>query len=369
MVRLISALAAGLAIIVFSSHLSSFLVKGTRQLCTVFLGWAHAAPDAEHVKGPSKILATLDGQPITEKEAEEATGALLHQARISLYEAQRMGVEEVIAKRLLEREAKRRGITLERLLDTEVYAKVGEISPEEVKAFHTQNQARIQQPLEKVAKEIERHLKNQQAASRRASLVNELKKQSKIRFLLDPPRISVSDTGPSKGPATAPVTIVEFSDFQCPACARSQSVLKRVLDTYGDKVRLVYRDFPADGAHREARQAAEAARCAEEQGKFWEYHDKLFAHQQALQVADLKRYAEEVGLDGKVFEACLTSSKFKETIAKDIQAAQKAAVGGTPAFFINGRPLLGALPFEAFQQYIDEELERVAPPKVESKVP
>lgn len=351
------------------ARLRCAIVAGLALIWTAFPAAGHSARDAAPVKESSEILATLDGQPITEEMAEAASGALLHQARASLYEAQRMAAEEAIAKILLEREAKRRGITLEKLLDTEVTAKVGEISPQELKDFYTQNQARIQQPFEKVAKEIERHLKNQRAASWRASLVNELKKQSKIKFLIDPPRMGIAAIGPSKGPATAPVTIVEFSDFQCPACARSQSVLKRVLDTYGDKVRLVYRDFPADGVHQQAREAAEAARCAEEQGKFWEYHDKLFANQQSLQVAALKKYADEVGLNGKVFESCLISSKFKETIAKDIQAAQKAAVGGTPAFFINGRPLLGALPFEAFQQYIDEELERVAPPKVESKIP
>jgi len=324
-------------------------------------GWAHAAAGAEPQKEAGEVLATVDGEPITEAAVGDAARAAIQQAKTALYEARRRAAEEVIGNMLLEREAKRRGIILEQLLDAEVYSKVGQISSQEVKDFYTANQARIRQPFETVAPEIERYLKNQRAASWRVSLVNVLKKRSKIAFLIEPPRVRVNATGPSKGPATALVTIVEFSDFQCPFCAEAVPILKQVADTYGDKVRIVYRDFPIDAIHPQARKAAEAARCAQEQGKFWEYHDKLFANQQALGVEALNKYTEEVGLNGNAFAACLSSAKVREAVERDIQDGQKAGVGGTPTFFVNGRPFVGVPSFDIIRTVIDEELQRVAP--------
>lgn len=345
------------------------MVAGLALSCTLFPGWALAEAGAGPPKESSEVLATVDGEPITEAAAGDTARAAIHQAKTALYDARRRAAEEVIGNILLEREAKRRGITLEQLLVAEVYSKVGQIPPQEIKDFYTANQARIQQPLEKVAPEIERYLKNQRAASWRASLVNELKKGSKIAFLIEPLRVRVSVTGPSKGPASTPVTIVEFSDFQCPFCARAVPVLKQVSDTYGDQVRIVYRDFPLDTIHPQARKAAEAARCADEQGKFWEYHDKLFANQQALGVEGLNKYAEELGLDRKAFAACLTSSKVREAVERDVQDGQKAGVRGTPTFFVNGRPFAGVPSFDAIRSVIDEELQRGEPRNIQSKAP
>lgn len=325
-----------------------------------------AAADLQH--GAGEVLATVDGVPITEAGLGDAARAAIHQAKTGLYEARRKAAEEAVGTILLEREARRRGVTLEQLLDAEVYSKVGQISPQEVKDFYVANQARIRQPLERVGPEIERHLKNQRAASWRAALVSELRKGSTIALLIDPPRVRVGASGPSRGPATAPVTIVEFSDFQCPFCAQAGPILRKVADTYGDRVRIVYRDFPLD-THVQARKAAEAARCADEQGKFWEYHDTLLANQQALDVDALKNYAEQLGLDVTAFSACVTSSKFRNAVDDDRQEGQRLGIGGTPTFFVNGWSFVGVPSFDAIRAVIDEELQRVAARESRPKTP
>lgn len=165
-----------------------------------------------------------------------------------------------------------------------------------------------------------------------------------------------ADDDPVKGPNSAKVTIIEFSDFQCPFCGRAQATLNQIQDTYGDDVKFVFRDFPL-GFHENAQKSAEAAECAHEQGKFWEYHDLLFENQEALAVTDLKGYAAELDLDTKQFNECLDSGKYEEEVKSDMDDGIAAGVKGTPAFFINGRSIVGAQPFANFKKVIDEELE------------
>lgn len=171
------------------------------------------------------------------------------------------------------------------------------------------------------------------------------------------------DDDPMKGDKNAKVTIVEFSDFQCPFCEKFYSetlpsLLKEYVDT--GKVRLVYRDFPLSSIHPYAQKAAEASECADEQGKFWEYHNKLFENQAALDVTSLKKYAADLKLNTATFNDCLDSGKMMGEVTKDAADAQAAGVSGTPGFFINGRFLGGAYPFESFKTIIDEELAKVS---------
>src|SRR5262249_27773904 len=158
------------------------------------------------------------------------------------------------------------------------------------------------------------------------------------------------------GAEKAPVTIIAFSDYQCPYCKRAHATVEQVMKTYGDKVKLVYRDYPLP-FHENARPAALAAACANAQGKFWEFHQKLWGASD-LSTANLKAMAGEVGLDQKKFDECLDKQEFKAVIEKDIADGAAVGVTGTPAFFINGRMLSGAQPFEKFKQVIDEELAR-----------
>jgi protein-disulfide isomerase len=154
------------------------------------------------------------------------------------------------------------------------------------------------------------------------------------------------------------VTIVEFSDFQCPFCQRVAPTLKRVRDAYGDRVRIVWKDFPLTSIHPQAFKASEAAQCAHEQGKFWDYHDRLFANQQALQVESLKKYAADAGLDAARFGSCLDTAKYAERVQAQMGAGTELGVNSTPAIFINGRLLSGAQPYETFTAVIEEELQR-----------
>src|SRR5436309_2842471 len=163
---------------------------------------------------------------------------------------------------------------------------------------------------------------------------------------------------PFLGPVAAPVTIVEFSDFQCPFCKQVVPTLTQVRSRYGEKVKLVYRDFPIDGLHPQARKAAEAARCAQDQGKFWDYHDALFANAPKLSLEQLKAYAQQVGLDLPSFERCLASGAHAAAVQKSVDEGIRLGVTGTPAFFINGEFVSGAQPVESFARVIERELAR-----------
>lgn len=160
-----------------------------------------------------------------------------------------------------------------------------------------------------------------------------------------------------KGNPQAKVTIIEFSDFQCPFCGRAEPTLKQIFETYGDGVKLVYKNYPLP-FHEYAQDAAIAALCAKDQGKFWEYHDTLFKNQESLKITDLKKYASDLGLKTQDFNTCLDSKKYKDQVQADLAEGNRAGVSGTPAFFINGRPLSGAQPFDSFKAVIDEELKK-----------
>lgn len=164
------------------------------------------------------------------------------------------------------------------------------------------------------------------------------------------------DDDPSLGPATAPVTIVEFSDFQCPFCARSAPVLKELLSKYPDQVRLVYRDFPIETIHSNAIDAALAAECADEQGAFWNMHDALFADQDALDIASLEEHARQIGLDMPKFTECLSTQRYLDEVRQDMADGRSYGVGGTPTFFINGYRLVGAHDLSVFEQQIEQAL-------------
>jgi len=165
-----------------------------------------------------------------------------------------------------------------------------------------------------------------------------------------------ADDDPSLGSENAPITIVEFSDFQCPYCARfEQDTFPELKSRYIDTglVKIVFRDFPLTSIHQYAQKAAEASECADEQDKFWEYHDLLFSNQNALEVSSLKGYAFSIGLDTQQFDSCLDSGKYKDEVQKDMEDGISYGVTGTPAFFVNGKLLTGAQPFSEFERLIN----------------
>ena len=212
--------------------------------------------------------------------------------------------------------------------------------------------------LDQVRAPIRNLLTQERAQTRREEFLEGLKKNTPVTITLDPPRQAVDEAGrPAQGPEGAPIEMIEFSDFQCPYCLKANPTVMQVLKTYGDRIRFVYRNFPLPN-HPNARPAAEAAQCANEQGKFWPYHDRLFALGGRLSDEDLKRAATDSGVDTAKFDNCVATHKYKADVDADVAAGEAAGVDGTPAFFINGRVLTGAQPFEAFKQIIDEELAR-----------
>jgi protein-disulfide isomerase len=276
------------------------------------------------------------------------------------YQVRRQALEGLLRKRAFDEKAKAKGVTTEELVNQEIVAKLPEPADEEIRALYERAKAGGQPlpPLDQVKGEIAKYIKNQKGQGALAEYYDGLKKEMSIEVLLppyEPPKVAVDATGPSKGPANAPVTIVEFSDFECPYCVKAHATVKDLLAAYPEKIRLVYRDFPLPN-HSKAPKAAEAAHCAADQGKYWEMHDKLFASADKLEPTDLKTHARSIGLDGGKFDKCLDSSEKAKTVEMHKKAGDDVGVSGTPAFFINGRQLAGAQPLEAFKAIVDQEL-------------
>jgi protein-disulfide isomerase len=209
--------------------------------------------------------------------------------------------------------------------------------------------------LEAIKDQLVQAMVNQQRRTSVQKVVEELRTAANLKIDLPAPRVEVAATGPARGPANAKVTIVEFSDFQCPYCSQAFGTIEELMQQYAGKVKLVFRQFPLP-IHPQAEKAAEASLCAADQGKFWEFHDLLFKNQRKLDLADLKAHAASAGLDATKFAQCLDSGEKKKLVDQDLEAGQAAGVNGTPAFFINGVFLNGALPLEEFKKVIDPEL-------------
>jgi protein-disulfide isomerase len=310
----------------------------------------------------SEPLAEVDGEVITAEEVEKALAGQLRKLEDQIHVLKRQKVEALIGEQLLAREAARRGIPVSTLLDAEVTSKVGLVTEQEIEAFYRANKARFRADEATAREQIRALLQNQKLAAQREAFVQSLRSKANVVVHLKAPpvfRAEVSVEGaPFKGPATAPVTIVKFEDFHCPFCKRVQPTLVQLLARYGDKVRLVHRDFPIDALHPEARRAHEAARCAHEQGKFWAYHDKLYANAPKASPEELKTYAQEVRLDLAAFDQCFIGGRYQAMVQQDVKEGNRLGVSGTPSFFVNGRALTGAQPLDRFVQLIEEELAR-----------
>jgi protein-disulfide isomerase len=240
---------------------------------------------------------------------------------------------------LLLEEAKRRQVGPEEIVRAEISDKVRPPTEAEVTQFYNENKSRISGDLNSVRNQIATYLQNESRQRIEKDLSARLRKGADIRWLIsEPPQLvqNISlDDDPSRGEATAPVTVVEFTDFQCPACAAMHPVLEEVLKSYGNKVRFVVRDFPLN-QHEWARKAAEAANAANAQGKFFEYIAVLFKNQKALDVPSLKKYASEVGLDRARFDAALDRGVYAAEVQKDVEDGEMYGVGSTPTIFVNG---------------------------------
>jgi protein-disulfide isomerase len=302
---------------------------------------------------PDTVLASFGSEKITVAQVDEQI-----KMEDKKFQLRKQGLDQLLMEKLVKAEATKKGMTEEQYLKAEIEDKAAP-SDKQIEEFFKQNSARLPQgaTLEQLKGQIAAYLTGTQRQQRMAGLYEQLRKDYNVSVQLNEPRKQVEAKGPSRGPDKAPVTLVEFSDFQCPFCSKAHDTVEQVMQTYGGKVRLVFRQFPLN-FHQNAAKAAEAALCANDQGKFWEYHDVLFKNQQSLEIPQLKEHAKTLGLEASSFQACLDTSKHKKAVDDDLAAGQKVGVNGTPAFFINGVQLSGAVPFDDFKKVIDQELAR-----------
>lgn len=306
-----------------------------------------------------EVMAEVAGQKLTRADLEEHVATALAEIDRQRHLLLETGLTELIDQRLLAEEAKRRGQSLEALLVAEAAA-VPAVSDEDVESWYEQNQARVRQPKERIADQIRAFLTEQRVGAARRQLITKLRGEHEVQVFFEPLRFELDVAGaPAKGPAAAPVTIVEYSDFQCPGCRGLQPELDRLTEAYGERVRLVFKHFPLHSIHPEAQKAAEASLCAQDQDKFWEMHDAMFANQRQLGVEQLKQQATTLGLDGERFAACLDSGAKSAAVLSDVAGGREIGINQTPSLFVNGRPINfagGRSPFEVLSEVVDREL-------------
>lgn len=309
------------------------------------------------------VLATIGDEKITMADVRARIGDDLDQLESRYRQSQHKLIEttldEILRDRVLLAEAKKQGKTVEQLVEVEAGGTL-EPTDVEIAAWYKDNQSRVgARTLEQIRPQIADYLRGERRKEAGAKLQQRLNKERSVVVALEPYRANLNNDGaPALGPSNARVTLVEFSDFQCPYCGRFFSTLKQLEQKYSDRVRIVYRQYPIPSLHPNAFKAAEASLCANEQGKFWELHDLMFQEQSLLAVKDLKAKAGRLGLNQKKFDECLDSGKFTERVQEDMKEGSRVGVTGTPALFVNGVSIDGgAVPFDVVAKVLDKQLD------------
>ncbi len=286
-------------------------------------------------------------------EQEEVDRALAGK----LYELREAHIQEMVVEHLLTTEAKALGVSAADLLEKQVDAKVQPPTKEEVAQFIATNRSHLPSDAQGLEEKVRDYMLDKKQQDAREAYLKGLWDKYGVDILLQPPRVAVNAPADlSRGKADAPITLVEFSDFECPYCRRAQETLKAVEKAYGDKVRFVFRHYPLP-FHEQAPKASEAAQCAADQGKFWPFHDALFAEGALLAPVELKKLAGKLGLNQATFDGCLDSGHHADRVAKDSAEGKSLGISGTPTFFVNGIRLVGAVPLDKFKKAIDAELQ------------
>ena len=341
-----------------------------------------AAGQDKNAAAAQEPLAVLAGQPIYENQLGAGEQAQLQRMAAQVYAVRRRALESVLDKKLLEAEAKKKGVSVEALVKSEADPKAADPSDADVSAFYQGHQGQINQPFDDAKDKIRQNLKAEAIQHARVAYVQGLRQQAmndgQLSYLLKPPSIQDVPVDPTRlrGDPKALVTIVEFSDFGCSYCQKAEATVTALLAKYPGKVKLGYRDFPLRQMHPQAQLAAEASRCAGEQGKFWEMHDALFTEKpgeigpgpggrdRTLSQEAIDKRAEALGMDAAKLDACMASTRFADLFKHNSDEAAKMNIEGTPTFLIgtigpNGnivkvnKPVVGAQPFGAFKAVID----------------
>ena len=325
-------------------------------------------PAAADNSNKQTVPATINGAIVTENEIRGAAAAELESIELRKLrdaashareerEAMIEALERVLEEKLLILEATERDISKEQLIDLEIRRKITDPSEEEIDHVYEMNRARVNRPKEDVAEQIKTLLRNMNEKEIRTAFLRQLEQKHKVVRNLEPFRFEVKTDGhPSIGPNDAPVKLALFSDFECPYCRNFSDTLTDIATDYGDKIQIVFRQFPLTSIHANAQRAAEASLCAHDQKHFWEVHNILFENQRELTEENILAKITPLKLDMEKFRECLASGRHKSEIREDIRAGSAAGADSTPTLFINGIYLSGVQPYETIAAIIDKEL-------------
>jgi predicted DsbA family dithiol-disulfide isomerase len=300
-----------------------------------------------------QVIAEVGGQKLTLGDLQQQLGGKLLQARYQYYMNQRKALDQLIDDKLLEIEARNRDLSVDELLKTVVYRGVKDPTEDQMQVYYEGTESA--ESYEEMRDQILDHIRELRRDKARANFVKELRNNARVQVLLEPPLIDVNlKDAYEKGSTTSPVTLVEFADYECPYCQKITPELQKLEKEYAGRLAVVYKDFPLP-IHHTSQKAAEAARCAGEQGKFWEYHDVLFYSKQ-LQISDLKAHARVLRLDGDRFDKCLDDGAEAANVKKDLEEAHQLGLTGTPSFFVNGHFFSGAADYAVLKEMVEMEL-------------
>ena len=322
------------------------------------VAWSILLSASVYGQAPETVLASVNGVEITLKQVDDSVAARIYPLQQQLYAIRKATLENLVTSKLLESEAAARKVSIDELRRQLTAGEIN-VTRAQVEEAYTQNASFFASMSPDEARErLRLDLENQARMKYYRVGLEALRKKWAVKLSFPPPQfVTELDDGvsPVKGAAKPVVTIVEFSDFECPYCSEVQTGLRRVMENYGKEVRLVFKHLPLEG-HRNSLPAARAAYCASEQDRFWQFHDALFAASRNLSPAMFEEIATDLGLGMEKFRTCLSSEHSRSAIVKDIETARLFRIESTPSFIVNGKLIKGALSFAEFQKIIEREL-------------
>ena len=306
--------------------------------------------------GGDAVVAQVGDKKITLNDLEKSQPAQMLTARYRTYMAEHDALSKAIDDAILENEAKKEGVTVDQLIDKHVKGKFKEPSDEALRVYY--DALNTDQPYDVVRPQMVDNLRQLREKKAREEYMKSLREKNKAVIFLEPPLVAEANVGnaPVTGPADAPVTIIEYADYECPYCQKAEPSLKKIREQYSGKVRFAYKSFPLP-SHPHAQKAAEAALCAGQQGKYWDFHERVYEKNgKGLDVSELKELARSLGVNGDQFDKCLDSSAEAANVKQSLDEGLKLGVTGTPSFFINGHFISGSLPYDQLNDLVQLQL-------------
>ena len=317
--------------------------------CLMFPVCAQAQDDVNQ----KQVVAEVGGEKLTLADLDQKEGGKLLQARYQYYLNQRKALDQLVGDKLLEIDARAKGLTVDQLLERYAYKNIQDPTDDQLRVYYEGLES--DQPFEAVRGQILDHIRDLRRSKAKTAYIESLRQKATVRVFLAPPTAEVdTENAYFRGPKTSPVVMVEFADYECPYCQKINPQIQKLQAEYGEQLAFVYKDFPLP-MHHTAEKAAEAARCAGDQGKFWEMHDVLF-YSNLLQVDELKEHARDLKLNGDLFDQCLNDGFHSADVKRDLEEGKRLGLTGTPSFFINGHFISGAQDYNALRAVVDEEL-------------